>query len=146
MMLSSCCHSSDSRVAKGYPFGDYQELEFTVYQTNCSNILREVQFIKNKAACDSLIRCNCSSINFNRNILVFLRGNGNQYAESGGFAPRVMINHKKQTYTIELRGYYKNDCSGSPRYNKLHYEELLLAPKPPDNYTLSFEGFNTDIY
>ncbi len=140
LFLSSCCHTVDTRTAKGSSYSpDEHELNFIKYGNLPFYSTTDSQYIKLK---DVVIRDSNQyrtlfnktiDVDFNTYDLVYIRGLIKEY--DAEFQERVLIDHKKKSYIIELRGYYKTCKNKEPVRKYFAYlSELLLIPKIPKGY------------
>ncbi len=148
-MLVSCCTSIDTRVAKGYPYGDDHELNFTRnfplvkegFKTPNQFISQKmgpnIPYFDNKDTCEKILKffdssCNCDGIDFEKYVIAWIYGSIYR-AEGGMIEPRILINHKSKSYTIELRGSAKF-CGFK---NSYEMDEWCMIPKPPAGYSFN---------
>lgn len=148
--LQSCCENYNSIVQKGYPYNNWEELNFSIYNYGCSSYggTYNVDYILDSVTCQNMTQnhtwnCGCDNVDFDKHFLVSLRGIPHSiYLWDVKYQARAIINHKEKVLKVELRG-AGQDCPGSPA-NRSHetYFNVLKVPKPPADYTIHVEYYD----
>lgn len=148
--IQGCCENYNSMVQKGYPYNDWEELNFSIYNHGCWSYKgpNQVDYILDSVTCENMTQnhswgCGCDNVDFNKNMLVSLSGVPNSiYLMDVKYQARAIINHKEKILKVELRGAGQN-CPGSPA-NSSHetYYNVLKVPKPPADYTIHVDYYS----